>query len=172
MSPHSDAPASLAAAPGPATAPANRAHGANPVRTARKVRWTVAAQDESVQKWLDAQGDVSRSLWLVVRDAIQRNGYADYAYSPLEKLPRRGRPPRESGSEAEGTEAEDHEGESPDFEDDDNDNARVLDRAQAQVPPGRSAPRAVDPEPEPDPAPVPAPEGGQWDMDAIFANRP
>lgn len=62
----------------------------------RKVRWTVPAADTSVIEWLNVQADISQSLRLLIRESIQRDGYVDVFYKPVEQLPRRGRPPLES----------------------------------------------------------------------------
>ncbi|MDH2390043.1 hypothetical protein QCN29_14835 [Streptomyces sp. HNM0663] len=62
----------------------------------RKVRWTVPAADTSVIEWLDQQENISQSLRLLIRESIQRDGYVDVYYKPVEQLPRRGRPPLES----------------------------------------------------------------------------
>lgn len=56
----------------------------------RKVRWTVPAVDTSVIAWLDAQAKPTQSLRLLVREAVQRHGYTDVVYQPVEQLPRRG----------------------------------------------------------------------------------
>ncbi|PUB32529.1 hypothetical protein C8K30_1011055 [Promicromonospora sp. AC04] len=57
----------------------------------RKVRWTVPAVDTSVIAWLDAQENISQSVRLLIREAIQRDGYIDVVYKPVEQLPRRDR---------------------------------------------------------------------------------
>ncbi|GAA3257641.1 hypothetical protein Sros01_29720 [Streptomyces roseochromogenus] len=62
----------------------------------RKVRWTVPAADTSVIEWLDQQENISQSLRLLIRESIQRDGYVDVYYKPVEQLPRRGRPPLET----------------------------------------------------------------------------
>ncbi|MFE4834488.1 hypothetical protein ACFRAU_07380 [Arthrobacter sp. NPDC056691] len=59
----------------------------------RKIRWTVPAADASVTEWLDVQQNISLSLRQLIRESIQRDGYIDVAYRPVEQLPRRGRPP-------------------------------------------------------------------------------
>lgn len=58
----------------------------------RKVRWTVPGADVSVIEWLDAQENVSQSLRLLIRESIQRDGFIDVVYKPVEQLPRKGRP--------------------------------------------------------------------------------
>lgn len=71
----------------------------------RKVRWTVPAADTSVIEWLDQQENISQSLRLLIRESIQRDGYTDVYYKPVEQLPRRGRPPLESTEQHEDDEA-------------------------------------------------------------------
>jgi hypothetical protein len=71
----------------------------------RKVRWTVPAADTSVIEWLDQQENISQSLRLLIRESIQRDGYVDVYYKPVEQLPRRGRPPLESTEQHEDNEA-------------------------------------------------------------------
>ncbi|MBK3582655.1 hypothetical protein JHN49_02625 [Streptomyces sp. MBT57] len=67
----------------------------------RKVRWTVPAADTSVIEWLDQQESISQSLRLLIRESIQRDGYIDVFYKPVDQLPRRGRPPLESTEQRE-----------------------------------------------------------------------
>ncbi|MFF4410213.1 hypothetical protein [Streptomyces sp. NPDC001404] len=67
----------------------------------RKVRWTVPAADTSVIEWLNEQADISQSIRLLIRESIQRDGYIDVYYKPVEQLPRRGRPPLESTEQRE-----------------------------------------------------------------------
>ncbi|MCX4405884.1 MULTISPECIES: hypothetical protein [unclassified Streptomyces] len=71
----------------------------------RKVRWTVPAADTSVIEWLNVQADISQSLRQLIRESIQRDGYVDVYYKPVEQLPRRGRPPLESTEQHEDDEA-------------------------------------------------------------------
>ncbi|MFC9755188.1 hypothetical protein [Streptomyces sp. NPDC056921] len=71
----------------------------------RKLRWTVPAVDTSVIEWLDAQKDISQSLRLLIRESIQRDGYIDVFYKPVDQLPRRGRPPLESTEQREDEES-------------------------------------------------------------------
>ncbi|MFF8902555.1 hypothetical protein ACF082_34375 [Streptomyces lydicus] len=114
----------------------------------RKVRWTVPAADTSVIEWLDQQENISQSLRLLIRESIQRDGYIDVFYKPVDQLPRRGRPPLESTEQREDDEATTDR--RPD--------ARpvqpqpvVTDQADAVV--ERTAPAQVT-QPEPVPAPV------------------
>jgi hypothetical protein len=53
-----------------------------------KVRWTVPAVDVSVIRWLRAQKKIQQSLRLLVREAIERYGYIDVVYRPVEPLSR------------------------------------------------------------------------------------
>ncbi|MER6520043.1 hypothetical protein ABT246_24715 [Streptomyces sp. NPDC001553] len=78
---------------------------ANQSSEPRKVRWTVPAADTSVIEWLNEQADISQSIRLLVREAIQRDGYIDVFYKPVDQLPRRGRPPLEFNEQREGDEA-------------------------------------------------------------------
>ncbi|MFD7541270.1 hypothetical protein [Streptomyces sp. NPDC059819] len=71
----------------------------------RKVRWTVPAADTSVIEWLNEQADISQSIRLLIRESIQRDGYIDVFYKPVDQLPRRGRPPLETNDQREGDEA-------------------------------------------------------------------
>lgn len=71
----------------------------------RKVRWTVPAADTSVIEWLNEQADISQSIRLLIRESIQRDGYIDVFYKPVDQLPRRGRPPLESIEQREDDEA-------------------------------------------------------------------
>ncbi|MFD4475918.1 hypothetical protein ACFWPU_07360 [Streptomyces sp. NPDC058471] len=71
----------------------------------RKVRWTVPAADTSVIEWLNEQADISQSIRLLIRESIQRDGYIDVFYKPVDQLPRRGRPPLESIEQHEDDEA-------------------------------------------------------------------
>ncbi|MEU9167816.1 hypothetical protein AB0D34_08475 [Streptomyces sp. NPDC048420] len=71
----------------------------------RKIRWTVPAADTSVIEWLDQQENISQSLRLLIRESIQRDGYIDVFYKPVDQLPRRGRPPLESIEQREDDEA-------------------------------------------------------------------
>ncbi|MGI8307012.1 hypothetical protein [Saccharopolyspora hattusasensis] len=63
----------------------------------RRLRWSVPAADISTNRWLDEQENISRSLQLLIRESIQRDGYIDVVNRPVEQLPRRGRPPQSDG---------------------------------------------------------------------------
>lgn len=60
----------------------------------RRVRLTVPAADTSVTEWLDLQDDASVSMRYLVRESIEKDGYTDVVNRPVEKQPRRGRPPK------------------------------------------------------------------------------
>lgn len=59
----------------------------------RRLRWSVPAADASTNDWLDLQENISRSIQLLIRESIQRDGYIDVVNRPIDQLPRRGRPP-------------------------------------------------------------------------------
>lgn len=59
----------------------------------RRLRWSVPAADVSTNSWLDKQENISRSLQLLIRESIQRDGYIDVVNRPVEQLSPRGRPP-------------------------------------------------------------------------------
>lgn len=65
----------------------------------RRLRWSVPAADVSSNRWLDEQENISRSLQLLIRESIQRDGYIDVVNRPIDQLPRRGRPPADAGAE-------------------------------------------------------------------------
>lgn len=60
-------------------------------------RISIPTADESTLMWWDAQGDPGLSVRLLIRAEIERNGYTDTAFRPVEQQPRRGRPPRFEG---------------------------------------------------------------------------
>ncbi|MFD9868504.1 hypothetical protein ACFXI8_27050 [Streptomyces niveus] len=123
----------------------------------RKLRWTVPAADTSVIEWLNGQADISQSLRLLIRESIQRDGYIDVYYKPVEQLPRRGRPPLESTEPHEDDEATtDHRPAARPVKP----QPVVTDRADGVV---ETAAPAPETQPAPvetagDPAPSPAPE--------------
>ncbi|MFE4332489.1 hypothetical protein ACFRQM_24615 [Streptomyces sp. NPDC056831] len=57
-------------------------------------------------EWLDEQENISQSLRLLIRESIQRDGYIDVVYKPVDQLPRRGRPPLESTEQRDDEESE------------------------------------------------------------------
>lgn len=60
--------------------------------SAKRYRLQVPAADESVQKWLAEQLNISTSLRQLIREDIQRNGYTDVTCRAVEQGPKRGRP--------------------------------------------------------------------------------
>lgn len=59
----------------------------------RRLRWSIPAADISSNQWLDMQENISRSMQVLIRESIQRDGFIDVVNRPVEQLPRRGRPP-------------------------------------------------------------------------------
>ena len=59
-----------------------------------RYRLNVPVADDSTQKWMAAQTCPSISIRQLIRQAIERDGYADAMCSSVEQLPRRGRPPK------------------------------------------------------------------------------
>jgi hypothetical protein len=122
----------------------------------RRLRWSVPRADESTNRWLDEQYDISRSLQLLIRESIQRDGYIDVVNRPVEQLPRRGRPPQGEQDPGRG---EDHEGE--ERGDDGRDEAAVPVAVPSEPVQRVEAAQAVQPPPAPpvrEPHPVPAEE--------------
>ncbi|WP_405824251.1 hypothetical protein OG705_29240 [Streptomyces sp. NBC_00838] len=114
----------------------------------RKLRWTVPAADTSVIEWLNEQRDPSQSLRLLIRESIQRDGYIDVYYKPVEQLPRRGRPPLEVTEQREDDEATtDHRPAARPVQ------PRPVVTDQADAVGEKTAPASVA-QPEPVPAPV------------------
>lgn len=60
-----------------------------------RFRLAVPVADQPVIDWLNMQDNVSGSLRLVIREYIERHGFVDATCAPVEKLPRRGRPPKD-----------------------------------------------------------------------------
>lgn len=69
--------------------PAKGRGAARPHRT----RLSIPAADESTIRWLEAQENVSASVRYLVREHIRREGYTDPVCAPVDRQPRRGRPP-------------------------------------------------------------------------------
>ena len=63
-----------------------------------RFRVSVPDADQSVLAWLAAQDNVSVSVRLLVRDAIERDGFCDVLTRPVTQQPRRGRPPGSGGT--------------------------------------------------------------------------
>ncbi|MBT8163184.1 MULTISPECIES: hypothetical protein [Arthrobacter] len=80
----------------------------------RRIRLMIPRADESALAWIDLQDDASGSMRALIRGSIARDGYVDVINQPVERQPRRGRPPADingqagpaglSGSSADGTE--------------------------------------------------------------------
>lgn len=141
---------------------------------ARKVRWTVPGADVSVIEWLDEQENVSQSLRLLIREAIQRDGYIDVAYKPVDQLPRRGRPPAEASEQsarpphsehgAQSDKEQREPGHSSHQNSGDSSHWDSVDRVETSAPqePGEAASSASGDADS---------TGGPMDMEAIFDNR-
>ncbi|MFJ5071691.1 hypothetical protein ACIQC7_35275 [Kitasatospora sp. NPDC088556] len=143
----------------------------------RKVRWTVPAADTSVIEWLDQQENISQSLRQLIRESIQRDGYIDVFYKPVDQLPRRGRPPLETAEQREDDEADEATAEPRPAVRPVQQQPVVTDRADVVV--EQTAPAPVSrPEPAPAPvetaeasAPIPPPEPPkQASIDEIMAS--
>lgn len=70
--------------------------GSVPRPTPKRFRVSVPETDESVLAWIGAQSDLSNSVRALIRESIERNGYRDATCYPVQQLPRRGRPPKQS----------------------------------------------------------------------------
>ena len=68
--------------------------GSVPRPTPKRFRVSVPETDESVLAWIGAQSDLSNSVRALIRESIERNGYRDATCYPVQQLPRRGRPPK------------------------------------------------------------------------------
>ena len=73
-----------------------RFNGSIPRPQSRRFRVSVPDADESVLEWIGAQSDLSASVRVLIRDAIERNGYRDATCYPVQQQPRRGRPPKQA----------------------------------------------------------------------------
>lgn len=74
----------------------------------RRVRISVPLADISTNAWLDAQDNISRSIQVLIRESIERDGVIDVVNRPVEQLPRRGRPPLTLVEQAEINAIENH----------------------------------------------------------------
>ena len=134
-----------------------------------RFRVSVPSADQSVLAWLAAQDNVSVSVRLLVRDAIERDGYCDVLTRPVTQQPRRGRPPGSSSTGlpdgtalSDGTEqsAQPHDAK---LAGDDNGAANAMDTDDFLVEPTMTRASSGDgvnnaapvPVPEPDPEPDP-----------------
>ena len=73
-----------------------RFNGSIPRPQSRRFRVSVPDADESVLEWIGAQSDLSASVRVLIRDAIERHGYRDATCYPVQQQPRRGRPPKQT----------------------------------------------------------------------------
>jgi hypothetical protein len=73
-----------------------RFNGSIPRPQSRRFRVSVPDADESVLEWIGAQSDLSASVRVLIRDAIERHGYRDATCYPVQQQPRRGRPPKQA----------------------------------------------------------------------------
>lgn len=114
----------------------------------RRTRFTVPAADTSSNKWLDLQDDASVSMRFLIRESIERNGYIDVVNRPVEKTPRRGRPPK-----TEGNEYSDDEGYESDPTSDEVETGEA-EPLEEQAPVALETPPASEPASDPVPEPV------------------
>lgn len=77
--------------------------GSVPRPVPKRFRVSVPETDESVLAWIGAQSDLSNSVRALIRESIERNGYRDATCYPVVQQPRRGRPPKNIGDEADVT---------------------------------------------------------------------
>ncbi len=117
----------------------------------RRLRWSVPAVDVSTNRWLDHQENISRSLQLLIRESIQRDGYIDVVNRPVEQLPLRSPAP---GYER----TRDHVGSAPDEDQ----------KGQSGTTPAAQSTAASGSD---DPRPAGAAVEGLLDMQAIFGDR-
>lgn len=61
----------------------------------RRMRVSFPEADTSTNEWIDLQENLSRSLQVLIRESIMRDGYLDVVNRPVGQMPRRGRPPLE-----------------------------------------------------------------------------
>ncbi|MFE5864508.1 hypothetical protein [Streptomyces virginiae] len=144
----------------------------------RKVRWTVPAADTSVIEWLNEQADISQSIRLLIRESIQRDGYIDVFYKPVDQQPRRGRPPLEIAEQREDAEATAERRPAarpvqpqPALADEAKVGTDVVVETAAPAPEAQPEPVSAPVETAEDPAPSPAPEQPrQASIDEIMAS--
>jgi hypothetical protein len=60
--------------------------------TSERKRISIPKADASVLQWWDSQQDIGMSLRILIRNEIERSGYADLVYRPVTQMPQRGRP--------------------------------------------------------------------------------
>ena len=137
-----------------------------------RFRVSVPSADQSVLAWLAAQDNVSVSLRLLVREAIERDGYCDVLTRPVVQQPRRGRPPGSGGTASSdltdlldlsaappvlASTAESNASRLPADEHNTDDSASTAENAENAENAESAAPRSA-PEPEPQPEPTTLPE--------------
>lgn len=66
-----------------------------------RVRLAVPKDDVWVKRWIDEQQSPSVSIRALIRHYIETYGYGDMFSRPVEKLPRRGRPPGSGAARSE-----------------------------------------------------------------------
>lgn len=66
-----------------------------------RVRLAVPRDDVWVKRWIDEQQSPSVSIRALIRHYIETYGYGDMFSRPVEKLPRRGRPPGSGAARSE-----------------------------------------------------------------------
>lgn len=75
-----------------------------------RVRLAVPKDDVWVKRWIDEQQSPSVSIRALIRHYIETYGYGDMFSRPVEKLPRRGRPPGSGAARSEHQESVEFEG--------------------------------------------------------------
>lgn len=80
-----------------------------------RVRLAVPKDDVWVKRWIDEQQSPSVSIRALIRHYIETYGYGDMFSRPVEKLPRRGRPPGSGAARSEPHESVESE-DSEDFD--------------------------------------------------------
>jgi hypothetical protein len=60
----------------------------------RRLRASFPWSDTSTNAWIDLQENFSRSMQVLIRESIMRDGYVDVVNRPVAPQPRRGRPPQ------------------------------------------------------------------------------
>lgn len=67
-----------------------------PKESFTRYRFSVPNADESVNKWIDEQSNLSFSIRQIIKDYIQHNGITDATCAEVRQLPKRGRKPNSS----------------------------------------------------------------------------
>lgn len=66
-----------------------------------RYRFSVPKADESVNSWIDAQGNLSHSIRTLIKEHIKKHGIMDATCTPVEQQARVGRPPKQEIKETE-----------------------------------------------------------------------